>query len=200
MARYGMVIDLKRCMGCNACTVACRAENATRPGILWSYVKDVESGTYPQTQRAFLPVLCMQCSNPPCVGVCPVSATYKRPDGIVSVDYGKCIGCRLCQGACPYEARYYNGSDRTYFPAGPTPYERAGYAKHRLGTVEKCDFCMERVQRGQQPACVETCITQARYFGHLDDPNSEVSKLIARRKGYTLKPELGTQPAVYYLP
>jgi Fe-S-cluster-containing dehydrogenase component len=124
----------------------------------------------------------------------------RRPDGIVVVNYDACMGCRYCEAACPYGARTFLDSIRPYVPKyGLNPYEQLMYAKHQTGVEEKCNFCLERFNQGQEPACVETCPTYARVFGDLDDPNSEVSKLIAQRHGYQLMPELGTNPSVYYL-
>jgi molybdopterin-containing oxidoreductase family iron-sulfur binding subunit len=134
------------------------------------------------------------------VDVCPTGASFKRADGIVVVDYDKCMGCGYCRVACPYDARSFIEKIEPYYPEfGFTPYEELMYQKHQTGVAEKCNFCAERVARGEEPACVGTCIAYARHFGDLDDPNSEVSKLIAERHGYQLLPELGTEPSVYYL-
>jgi Fe-S-cluster-containing dehydrogenase component len=201
MARYGMVIDLSRCAGCHACAMACKAENGTPPGVWYSKVLTQETGTYPNAKMSFMPLTCMHCTNAPCAAVCPTGATAKRPDGIVAIDYSKCIGCRLCETACPYGARTYVPEIKPYDAKfGLNPYEKLMYAKHLAKVVEKCDFCAGRLAKGEQPACVATCPTYARFFGDLSDPNSQVSKLIVQRKGYQLKPELGTGPAVYYLP
>lgn len=201
MARYGMVIDLSRCTGCHACAMACKAQNGTPPGVWWSHVETREVGTYPNARMVFLPLLCMHCNNAPCVEVCPTGATYKRQDGIVAVDYDKCMGCKYCIAACPYGARVFVDEIRPYYTEfGLTPYEQMMYQKHRRGVVEKCNFCMDRVEQGEQPACVATCPAYARVFGDLDDPRSEVSRLIAERQAVQLLPELGTDPSVYYLP
>lgn len=197
--RYGMVIDLKRCVGCMACTIACKVANGTRPGIFWARVEDQITGKYPSVNRSFLPLICMQCENPACVDVCPTGASYKREDGIVLIDYDKCMGCRYCVIACPYDARYFNGNTTGYFGAELTPYEETKYQKHSVGVVEKCTFCIDRIEKGKQPLCVETCITKARHFGDLDDPKSEVSQLIRSRHGQQLHPEFDTEPSVYYL-
>ena len=200
MARYGMVIDLSRCIGCYACVIACKAENGTPPEVWWSKVLTSEVGKYPSARIVYTPLLCMHCQNAPCVDVCPTGATYKRANGIVAVDYNKCMGCRYCEIACPYGARTLLEEIKPYYPEfGFTPYEEMMYKKHQKGVVEKCNFCMERVDQGKEPACVQTCAANARVFGDLDDPNSEVSKLIAQRHGYQLLPELGTEPSVYYL-
>lgn len=200
MARYGMVIDLKRCYGCVACAIACKAQNGTPYGVWWSKVLPSESGKYPNTRRSYVPVLCMHCQNPPCEEVCPTGATFKRADGIVVVDYDKCMGCGYCRVACPYDARVFAKKIEGYFPEhGLVPYEEVMYKKHQTGVAEKCKFCWEKVEKGEKPACVETCVPGARHFGDLDDPNSEVSRLIAERHGFQLLPELGTNPSVYYL-
>jgi len=200
VTRYGLVIDLKRCIGCDTCTIACKAANATSRGIIWNRVLKYETGKYPNSQLNFLPVTCMHCGEPECEKVCPTGATTKRDDGIVVINNDKCVGCRYCMGACRYATRYFFDKLQTYYPVYVTPYEEIGYKKHKLGTVQKCDFCLARVEQGLQPACVVSCPANARFFGDLDDPDSEVSKLIKERKGFVLNPELGTKPSVYYLP
>ena len=201
MARYGMVIDLKRCVGCRTCVVSCKIAGMTPQGVSWASVSNSEVGKYPNVSLRFLPKQCMHCKEAPCVEVCPTGASYSRLDGIVVVDYDKCIGCKDCQVACPYDARTFVEEIKGYYPEqGFTPREEVGYARHRAGVVEKCDFCMARIEGGEEPDCVVTCTAYARHFGDLDDPNSEVSKLISNRHGYQLQPELGTEPSVYYLP
>ena len=198
--RYGMVIDLKRCIGCYACQIACKAENATPPGVLFARVVKREIGTYPKVRRMSLPLLCMHCADPPCVKVCPTEASFKRPDGIVDIDADKCVGCRYCMMACPYGSRFYYGEEQHYFDGGGlTPYEEKGYRNHPTGVVIKCNFCAHRVERSEQPACVANCPAKARIFGDLEDPESEVSRLIVERAGTQLLPERGTNPSVYYL-
>lgn len=199
--RYGMVIDLQRCVGCGACALACKQENGTPKGIWWCKVLKNETGNYPNARMNFQPVLCMHCADAPCVDVCPTGASYKREDGIVLVDAKKCIGCRYCMVACPYNARSFNFSEsKTYYPGmKPTPFEMVHQSEHHTGTVGKCDFCVSRLESRGQPACVAACPAIARIFGNLDDPKSEASKLIASWKGYQLYPKLGTNPSVYYL-
>ncbi|MFH1652365.1 MAG: 4Fe-4S dicluster domain-containing protein [Chloroflexota bacterium] len=198
--RYGMVIDLKRCIGCYGCQIFCKMENATPPGMMWSRVLLNESGKYPTVRKTPLPLLCMHCKEPVCVEVCPTGASVKREDGIVVIDHAKCLGCGSCVVACPYRARSTYDKEREYFPGqGLTPYEKVGYQKHTTGTAEKCDFCLSRLEREMEPACVANCMAHARFFGDLDDLESEVSRLIRTRGGFQLYPELGTDPSVYYL-
>ena len=204
-----MVIDLKKCIGCYGCQIFCKAENATPPGILWSRVLFYESGNYPEVKKMPLPVLCMHCEAPTCVDVCPTGASIRRQDGIVTVDSTKCIGCGNCVIACPYGARQLYLKDEEYFPGqGLTPYEKAGYQKHTIGVVGKCDFCLPRIEKGLEPACVQNCMAKARCFGDLDDPDSEVSQLIRDRGAFQVYPAIypgtaGTKPeagpSVYYL-
>lgn len=207
--KYGMVIDLKKCIGCYGCQIFCKAENANPPGVLWSRVLFYESGQYPAVRKTPLPVLCMHCETPACVDVCPSGASRKRPDGIVTVDGEKCTGCLGCLMACPYGARQPYPEEVEHFPGrGLTPYEDLAYRGHRRGVVGKCDFCLHRIEKGLEPACVRSCMAKARYFGDLDDPQSEVSLLIRDRKAFNVCPadDAGTEPErtrdtalVYYL-
>ena len=205
MARYGMVIDLKRCYGCYACSMACKVKNHTPPGVFWARVLKGEEGKFPNTVRQALPVLCMQCDDPSCVEVCPTGATFMQEDGIVVVDKDICMGCKSCLMACPYGARYTVESWESYFPEGLPLSEYEEFAKQKweevsgCGVATKCDFCLDRITEGRGPACVEACAAKARVFGDLDDPDSEVSILIRRHRGQQLNPELGNNPKVYYL-
>jgi len=176
--RYAMLIDLNRCIGCYSCQVACKMENGVPLGSWRSWVKQIEKGKYPNVSKSFLPLLCNNCENPICVTVCPVLASIKRDDGIVFVDPHRCIGCRYCMASCPYGVRYVNPL---------------------LNIVQKCDFCLHRVDQGLQPACVEACPAQARIFGDLHDPESEIAKLIAGSSVARVKPDMGTDPKVYYI-
>lgn len=220
--RWVMVIDLRKCVGCNACTISCVAENHLPPGVVYRPVLEKEIGTFPNVAKRFLPRPCMQCDNPPCVDVCPVSATWKRDDGIVEIDYDQCIGCRYCITACPYNARTFDRgfvyNDESYVDNSVTfvgvtdaeAYEMAApheYGEERarkdgrspIGNARKCHFCLHRLEKGMLPACTTTCIGRATYFGDANDPDSLVADLIASPNVMRLKEELGTEPKVYYL-
>ena len=178
-AQYAMVIDVRKCIGCQACTIACKTEYEVPLGKNRSWVESVEKGTYPDVSRSFRPRLCNQCSEPACVPVCPVEATWKRDeDGVVVINKADCIACGRCVEACPYDARFLN-------PVG--------------GKADKCDFCLHRVEQGLVPSCVNTCQGKARVFGDLNDPESEVSKLVADHPVTVLLQETGTKPNVYYI-
>jgi molybdopterin-containing oxidoreductase family iron-sulfur binding subunit len=208
---WGMVIDLRKCIACKACTVACKAENVTSPGVSYRVVMEQEVGTYPNSRRTFLPRPCFQCDNPPCVPVCPVGATWKQEeDGIVVIDYDACIGCRYCEMACPYGARYFDFGEyynppefRQEYEVTPIPEYRENRVRENgaspIGNVRKCTFCLHRVNEGMLPACVATCVGRALHFGDLDDPESLVFELLNSHATIRLKEELGTEPSVYYL-
>jgi molybdopterin-containing oxidoreductase family iron-sulfur binding subunit len=199
--RYGMVIDLQRCVGCNSCTLACRMEHGTPPGILFHKVKKYEVGKYPSAKLRLLPMPCMHCQDPACIKVCPTGATYQRDDGLVLIDDKKCMGCRYCVVACPYDSRRFIDELANYYGGkSQTPYEKIKRRSFVKGTVVKCNFCAHRLDKGLLPACVETCPAQARYFGNLEDASSEVCRLIADNNGSPLREEFGTKPSVYYLP
>ena len=215
MARFGMVIDLRKCIGCWSCTVSCKEEHFLPRGMFWNRVLISESGKYPAVKKEMYPVLCNHCKEAACVDVCPTGATDKREDGIVVVDADKCTGCRYCLIACPYQQRTLYKDDKVeWFPGqGFTQFEILGRTLYPLqkGTMTKCNFCAERIDEGQKkglkpgvdndatPACVISCPVNARIFGDLDDPSSKVSGLIKVRKGFQLHPELGTDPSVYYI-
>ncbi len=205
MPRYGMVIDLKRCYGCYACVMACKVKNHTPPGVFWSRLLKGETGTYPNTVRQALPVLCMQCEEPSCLEVCPTGATVQRADGIVTVKKEDCMGCKYCMMACPYGARYSVDDWESYFPEGLplTPYEEfaklAWEEKSGIGVATKCDFCLDRLEDGKEPSCVIACPANARHFGDLDDLECTASIQLRRHRGQPLNPEIGNKPKVYYL-
>ena len=203
-----MVIDLGRCTGCNYCTYACKAANDTAPGIFWNAVyKDEETFS----EEVYIPRPCMHCEHAPCVDVCPVGATYHRPDGLVAMDYDLCIGCRYCQVACPYGSRYFNWEPNN----GPNPaadeWGDPQVERRQRGVVEKCTFCTHRIDAGlaaglvpgvhedATPNCVNACPVEARTFGDLNNPDSAVSRLLDTRESMVLREELGTHPRVYYL-
>ena len=204
--RYGFAIDTKRCIGCHTCAVACNIENNLPKGNWWNRIltdggetMDTPEGVFPNTKMSFLPLACQHCENPACVKVCPVGATYKDYEtGIVVQDADKCIGCRMCMAACPYTGvRSFNWEEPKYhldFSIGDP-----GAPVHQKHTVEKCTMCYQRLARNEQPACVEACLGRARFWGDLDDPNSEVSQLIQNREYKQLLPEQGTNPSAYYL-
>ena len=211
MKRYVMAIDLRRCVGCQTCTAACKTANATPPGVQWRRVLDVESGEFPDVHRSFLPVACMHCANPPCEDVCPTSATKKRNDGLVTIDYDLCIGCANCIMACPYEARSIVHESRFAYGSKPIASEAARFDPDRLGVATKCTFCKDRIDLAERtgqvpgrdpevtPACVNSCISGAMYFGDINDKTSDVSQLLAQTQHFRLHEELGTNPSVYYV-
>jgi len=210
MTRWVMVADLRRCVGCQTCTAACRHANATPPGVQWRRVLDVEQGEYPEVSRAFVPVGCQHCDDPPCMEVCPTTATKQRSDGIVTIDYDLCIGCAYCAVACPYQAR-----SRTLRPTFAYGKEMDNEAKRRddarRAVATKCTFCVERIDAGlarglkpgvdpeATPACVNSCIAQALSFGDRDDAQSNVAQLLADHATFRMHEELGTGPGFYYL-
>lgn len=177
--RYGFVMLTARCIDCRACTVACRAENEVPLPNSRNWVhSDGIMGTFPNLHQTFQPGNCMHCEDAPCVRVCPTGASYKREDGIVLINHEKCIGCQYCVQACPYGARFLN---------------------EETGTVDKCTFCIQRLDKGEEPACVATCLGKARVAGDLNDPNSAVAKLLAAFPHYQIAPEAGTGPNIYYI-
>ncbi len=210
MTRWAMTADLRRCVGCQTCTAACRHTNATPPEVQWRRVLDMEFGEYPNVKRVFVPVGCQHCADPPCMHVCPTTATKQRADGIVTIDYDLCIGCSYCAVACPYQARYK--TDKASFAFGAaTPNETQRRDDSRLSVATKCTFCVDRIDAGlaaglkpgvdpaATPACVNSCIADALAFGDLEDPQSNVSQLLEKNQSFRMHEELGTAPGFHYL-
>ena len=212
MTRWAMVADLRRCVGCQTCTAACRHTNATPPEVQWRRVLDMEFGEYPDVKRVFVPVGCQHCEDPPCMAVCPTTATKQRADGIVTIDYDLCIGCAYCAVACPYQSRYK--TDKASFAfgtSGATANETQRYDDARRAVATKCTFCVDRIDSGlaagltpgvdpaATPACANACIADALTFGDRDDPHSKVSQLLANNQSFRMHEELGTGPGFHYL-
>lgn len=203
---YALAIDTTRCMGCHTCGIACKQENNLPDNVWWCRSltvggpnMDAPAGVFPEVSMSYMTLQCQHCENPACVKVCPVGATYRDEEtGVVRQDYDKCIGCRMCMAACPYTGvRSFNWEEPTYSIGhalgDPTVPE------HQKHVVEKCTLCWHRLARGEEPACIDACPAEARHFGDLNDPASEVSQLIASRSHQQLLPEQGTNPSVYYL-
>jgi len=231
MVRYGMVIDLDRCVGCAACAVACKAENSVtsstpedykkRRLMEWNRVVTVFKGKYPNVSASIMPLICNHCENPPCVKVCPVDATYKTPNkstepaiystieegeaiegGIVLQRYERCIGCKYCMVACPYQQRFFNfyEQEEKHKEEGiEVPYHNPDVPPRIAGIVEKCTFCSHRTRVGKLPRCVEVCPVRAKHFGNINDPESEVSKLLEENLSFRLIEEANTEPNIYYI-
>jgi menaquinone reductase, iron-sulfur cluster-binding subunit len=224
MARWGMVIDVDKCTGCQACVVACKQENnvpfstpeeaAYGRLISWISVMAITEGEYPQTKVRFVPMMCQHCDKPPCVRVCPTGATYENPEGLVGQIYPRCIGCRYCANACPYQVKYFNW----YAPNWPKELRSSlspDVSIRPKGVVEKCTFCHHRLQRVRDqaafekrevksegeyvPACVQSCPAEAMYFGDLEDPSTEVARLSKSSRTFRMLEDLGTEPKVFYL-
>jgi tetrathionate reductase subunit B len=172
-AKYALIIDTTRCVGCGACREACTIRNNLPEDT--SYIHILAQGE--GSERWFLPVQCQHCAEPPCARVCPARATYRRDDGVVLINEKLCVGCKYCEVACPYQARTFD---------------------EERGVVDKCWLCLDRVQAGAMPACVDACVLGARLFGRQDDPNSQVAQLIASGQAKPLHPEFGTQPSILY--
>ena len=173
-----MVVDLALCIGCNACVVACKMENDTPQDCFNTRIESWDVGEYPTVARANMPRQCGHCENAPCISVCPTGASYRADDGTVLIDYDKCIGCKYCMAACPYQSRWVDPEQ---------------------GHVDKCTFCSHRTANGLLPACVSSCITHARLFGDLNDPESDVAKKMASCNAETYLDELGLNPKVRYV-
>ena len=178
MTQYAWVIDQTRCIGCHACTTACKSENDVALGVFRTWVKAVEVGTFPEVRRHFAVMRCNHCADPPCVDICPVSAMYQRPDGLVDFNHDTCIGCKACMQACPYDAIYMDPDE---------------------GTAAKCNFCSHRVDEGLLPACVVVCPEEALLFGDLEDPLSAVSKALGAHPVTVRRADQGTRPKAFYI-
>jgi phenylacetyl-CoA:acceptor oxidoreductase subunit 1 len=211
MTRYVMVADLRRCVGCQTCTASCKEANGTPVGVQWRRVLDIEAGEYPEVSRVFVPTGCQHCDKPPCMEVCPSTATAKRADGLVTIDYDLCIGCAYCIMACPYEARFKIEEPMFAFGAEPMAAEKKRFDPRHVGVVTKCTFCIDRIDAGlakglvpgrdpeATPVCAQACISGALRFGDIEDPTSEVSQLIANNKWFRMHESEGTGPGFYYL-
>lgn len=183
--RYGLVIDLDRCTGCQTCVIACKMEHGLegysgiRVETVGGQYRDTPAGTYPDFSMYYLPIPCMHCAEAPCLSACPTDAIYRRRDGIVLIDVAKCDGCQMCLEACPYEVLVYNGQNNK---------------------VWKCNLCAHRIDQGVEPFCVLCCEPGAMFFGDITDPSSQVYQWAERREAYMLKPKEGTDPGVSYCP
>jgi Fe-S-cluster-containing dehydrogenase component len=207
--QWAMVIDQSKCVGCDYCTYACQAHNNVNPDIEWNTI--TRTGSL-DDKNVYLPRPCMHCEKAPCVEVCPVQATTYRDDGVVMMDYDRCIGCRYCEVACPYQARSFNWEAFTGENPVVPKWGQPEVDRRPRGVVEKCSFCYQRIDRGLElgltpgvdadatPACVVICPVGARLFGDLNDPNSQVSQILATHESTRLRENLGTGPRVYYLP
>jgi Fe-S-cluster-containing dehydrogenase component len=211
-SRWGLLVDTTRCRaaeGCRDCRLACqRAHNIPdlpdlRHEVKWIWTESLQH-TFPEALHEYtgveagtrpMAVLCNHCENPPCVRVCPTKATWRRADGIVMMDWHRCIGCRYCMTACPYGARSFNWRDPRPFVKEQNP----AFPTRARGVVEKCNFCEERLAVGESPACVAACKRQALVFGNLDDPNSDIRRALATVRALRRKPTLGTSPKVFYV-
>ena len=185
MSKYGMVLNLDRCIGCYACVTACKMTYGTRPGVNYNAVNTVEYGEGADARQRYVLTMCMHCDNAPCVEACPTGATYKTDEGAVVMDYEACIGCGACVSACPYDARHLVKDDETSFEGSVAPYEEE--SSQRLNVVEKCTFCYERVKNGEKPACTVFCPGQCRIFGDVEDPESEISTYIKEKGAFNIE-------------
>jgi len=180
MKQLAIVTDLERCTGCHACTVSCAQQNRLQPNATWNRVRQIgPEGKFPNLQMYFLPVACQHCADPACVKVCPTGASHKRDDGIVLIELARCIGCKSCQQACPYQVHFFDAS---------------------MHKMEKCTLCADLVDTGDKPACVKTCTGRARYFGDLNDPAGELAKVMSNKAVvYQLLPAVKTNPSARYV-
>lgn len=212
MASWGMVIDTLRCVGCYSCMISCKEEHFLPPNVFYNRVLVGESGRFPRVRKHILPAICNHCNDPACVKACPTGASFIRDDGLVDIDHDKCMGCRYCLISCPYQQRTYVDEIRGYYlNQGLTEYEKFGQGRFQKGTVVKCNFCKDKIDAGLErgltpgvdreatPACVVGCPAGARYFGDLDDPQSEVSMLIIEKKAAQHHPDFATDPCIYYI-
>lgn len=203
MTRLAIAVNLSRCVGRHSCANACKMQNNAPDGMLWNRVLtegcdviDGAQGEYPNLSRTYIPLACQHCDNAACQRVCPTGATYKDDKGRIEIDYDKCIGCRMCMAACPYNARVFNWTK-------PKRSTGANWGDARIpertkGVAEKCTLCKERTDEGESPMCVVCCPSRARIFGDLDDPDSEISRTVRSKNAYVLLEEQGTQPKVHY--
>ncbi|MDK7724663.1 4Fe-4S dicluster domain-containing protein [Slackia exigua] len=218
--KLGMAIDLDRCIGCRTCAAICKNHNSEPEGIWWNRVFTIGSNEHQVAyetasdgfQMDFMPLSCQQCENPSCVKVCPTGASYVNDDGVILIDYERCIGCRYCISACPYQVRQFNWQDPKplkemgedgYIYGWPLDYRDSGrlvYTQNRpKGVVEKCTFCAQYVAKGENPVCVHGCPMNARIFGDMEDPDSDINQYLEGRSFTRLKEENGTSPKVFYI-
>lgn len=208
MVQWGMVIDVDKCIGCQTCTISCKVNNHVVDEVFRTQVVDYERGEYPNVNRTFLPAHCNQCSEPYCVSSCPADATWKTEEGVVTIDYETCTGCKSCVVSCPYGSRTYLEKDHEF--DADDPFEQRLKAENTLGVVVKCDFCYGEItdatENGYEfgvdpeatPHCVNSCIADAKHFGDLDDPEADVARMVANENVTPLHPDRGTEPNVYY--
>ena len=211
MPRWAMVMDLRKCIGCKTCSAVCKEMNKVPTARSWRRVIECNVGQFMREKRIFLPMNCMQCDNPPCVDVCPTSATYQRPDGIVDINYDLCVGCGSCVVACPYSARDISKRDRIVVEENNQSENFVIKDQDRIGICTKCNFCISRIEsaitNGYRPGvdfqatpyCVHFCTGNALFFGDLEDHESNVSQLIKENNTLRLHEELGTEPSIYYI-
>lgn len=200
--RYGMAVDLERCIGCWSCAVICKSENDVPLGMWWNRILTAgdhldrpERDEHGRLAMHWVPLACQHCDDPPCLKVCPTQATFTYQGGVVLVDSADCIGCRYCMAACPYGVRVFNWGEAER----PVDFDHGMVEARPVGTAEKCTFCVHRLAEDQVPSCVWSCPAQARIFGDLDDPDGRLVRLIEARGGQRLMEEKGTKPKVFYL-